>query len=436
MLLLSEPVLLSEVIPWADGKRDYVSGNIEVETDRVYPSSAVSLISGLQKGLNELKNQRIDNVRQVLNRRYLYRAGSQVDVRALSKNIPGGLIGISAPGALDSHVTPLATPDVTNSSYQEEDRINLAFDDLSGSMAGSTVNSNRRMNETVGGMEMMQSAGNKIREMELRTISKTWVERLLRQIVQLEAMYETDTVAMTVAAKKAKLLRVLPEYFAHTFSVSVNVGAGAVSPAQRMQRISTAISTVVQLVPDAAMAIQGEEIAKEVFGAAGFDNGDRFFDFAKVEAMKANPQADPELAIKQSQIDERAKADQAKIEIAQGKLQIENAKLQASLAEIEAKIKVLLSTATNNKVTSVYEATQAAGVILQNPGAAPVVDGLLASAGFVDENQPPVTVVPAGTPPVALAPGNTNPMHPKGPDTAGIGKQRGLITPTLSDGTV
>ena len=133
-----------------------VSGNIEVETDRVYPSSAVSLISGLQKGLNELKNQRIDNVRQVLNRRYLYRAGSQVDVRALSKNIPGGLIGISAPGALDSHVTPLATPDVTNSSYQEEDRINLAFDDLSGSMAGSTVNSNRRMNETVGGMEMMQ----------------------------------------------------------------------------------------------------------------------------------------------------------------------------------------------------------------------------------------------------------------------------------------
>jgi hypothetical protein len=27
-------------------------------------------------------------------------------------------------------------------------------------------------------------------------------------------------------------------------------------------------------------------------------------------------------------------------------------------------------------------------------------------------------------------------MHPKGPDTAGIGKQRGLITPTLSDGTI
>lgn len=433
MLMLSEPVLLSSVIPWANGKRDYASGKLEVETDKVYPSSAVSLIAGLQKSLNEIKNQRIDNVRQVLNRRYLYRQGSQVDVRALSRNVPGGLIGISAPGALDSHVMPLATADVTSSSYQEEDRINLAADDLSGSMAGSTVNSNRKMNETVGGMEMMQSAGNRVREMELRTITKTWIETVLQQIVQLEAMYETDIIAITVASKKAKLLQILPEYFDHKFSVTVNVGAGAVSPSQRIQKISTAISTVIQLVPDAAAAINGREIAKEVFGAAGYDNGERFFNFDRAEEMKANPQVDPKIELAQKQMEEKSKFEQGKLEVAQAKIQLENDKLTMAMKEMEAKINLLVAQTATTNVTAVYEATQAAGVIAQNPGIAPVSDEILASSGFADHNKAPivseVTPQPGMVPP-AVMPEAPN-YHPSQAPSGKTGLRAGIETPEI-----
>jgi len=211
--------------------------------------------SGMQRAINELKNQRYENVRQVLNRRYLYRAGSQVDVRALSRNVPGGLIGISAPGPLGNHVEPLNTPDVTASAYQEEDRLSLSMDDLTGSTTGSTVNSNRRLQETATGMNLMAEAGNKIREMELRTFTETWIEPVLRQLVQLIAAYETDNTALTVAAKKAKLRKVLPQYFDHKFSVSVNVGMGAVSPTQRMQKIQTAVATVTQLLPSASFSL-------------------------------------------------------------------------------------------------------------------------------------------------------------------------------------
>ena len=431
-VMLSDPVPLSGVIPWADGKRDYVLGRMEVETDRVYASSPVDLLSGLQRATNELNNQRRDNVRQVLNRRYLYRAGSQVDTKALGRNVPGGLIGISAPGPLESHVTPLAVQDVTSSSYQEEDRMGIAMDDLSGSTTGSTVNSNRKLNETATGMKMFQESGNMLREMELRTITKTWVEGVIRQLCQLEAMYETNTVAMTVAAKKAKILHILPEYFTHKFAVTVNVGMGAVSPTQRMEKITTAISTVVQLVPDAAAAINGQEIAKEVFGAAGYDNGDRFFDFAKVEALKAQPPADPQIELAKEQMQQKTEIEQGKLQIANGKLQLETAKLEASVKEMEAKIALLIAqadsaraTTTATNVTAIYEATQAGGVIGQNPGIAGVSDEILLSAGFVDHNAAPVVSEVASQ----MAPGTATIAAP--PATAGVGKQRGIETPTL-----
>ena len=427
--LLSDPVPLANVIPWAKGKRDYALGKMEVEVDKVYSSSPVEIISGMQKAVNELKNQRYDNVRQVLNRRYLYRQGNQVDVRALARNAPGSLIGISATGngSLDNYVTPLPTQDVTGSSYQEEDRIALAMDDLSGSMAGSTVNANRKMNETVGGMQLMQEAGNQVREMELRTVTKTWVENVIKQLVQLEAMYETDETVMKVALKKAKLLRITSQYFDHNFAVRVNVGMGAVSPTQRMQKIQSAVTATVSLIPDAAIAINGREIAKEIFGAAGYDNGDRFFNFDKVDAAKAQPQEDPQIALAREQMEQKAAIENGKLQIAQAKLQLENAKLEASVKEMEAKINLILAQTdaaiaqtTTTNVTAVYEATQAAGVIAQNPGAAVTADGILLSAGFVDHN--PAPVIPQVIPQIA------NPGLAATPDTPGIGKKRGIET--------
>jgi len=425
-VLLSDPVPLSDVIPWADGKRDYVLGKIEIETDRPYPSSPVEMASGMQRAINELKNQRYDNVRQVLNRRYLYRAGNQVDVRALSRNVPGGLIGVSAPGPLNNHVEPLNTPDVTGSSFQEEDRLSLAMDDLTGSTTGSTVNSNRRLHETATGMNLMSEAGNRVREMELRTLTETWMEPVLRQLVQLVSAYETDETAMIVAAKKAKVKRILPTFFDHKFSVSVNVGMGAVSPTQRMQKIQTAIATITQLVPDAPLAIIGEEVAKEVMGVAGFDNGSRFFDFAKAAKLKAQQQ-DPVLQLKQQELQLKQQVEEAKNQLAQQKLELEVQQSHAKLKEMEAQINLLIAKTATENVTAVFEAVNTAGVVVQNPGIAPVSDEILKSSGYKDHNGGVTVPEPAQAQTyIPPAERNTHPNFPVRPDSPERGAKIGL----------
>lgn len=437
--MLSDPVPLQDVIPWAKGKRDYTLGKMEVETDRAYPAGPVEIVSGMQKAFNELKNQRFDNVRQVLNRRYLYRAGQQVDVRALMDNRPGGLVGVSAPGPLDNHVSPLPVQDVTSSSFQEEDRLALAMDDLTGSSTVSTVNSNRRLHETATGMSLMAETGNRIRSMELRTINETWVEPTLKQIVQLEAYYETDEVAMTVAAKQAGILQILPEFFDVNFSVSVNVGMNSTSPTQRMNRITSAVTTVMQAIPDAVLAVNGDEVAKEVFSAAGFDNGSRFFNFAKAEAAKQNAQADPQIQLQMQQIQQRAESEQAKVAIQQAKLQLEAQKLeldslktQKQLEELDAKINLIIAQTAVQNTTAVFEATQAAGTVASNPAMAPVTDEILASAGFKDHNKAPIVLAPEQpqevVPPVDQ---NTHPNFPPKPQAADVGARAGMTTPGI-----
>ncbi|HEY4723416.1 MAG TPA: hypothetical protein VII92_16295, partial [Anaerolineae bacterium] len=72
------------------GQRPFVFGFSTVETHRNYPAGDVEQTTGLQEELNIIVNQRIDNVKLALNKRYYVRRGSQIDLDALIRNVPGG----------------------------------------------------------------------------------------------------------------------------------------------------------------------------------------------------------------------------------------------------------------------------------------------------------------------------------------------------------
>ena len=76
------------------------------------------------------------------------------------------------------------TQDVTVSSQAEQDRLNLDFDDVAGAFSGSSVQSNRNLNETVGGMNNFTASANKVENYHLRTWIETWAEPVLRQVSQ------------------------------------------------------------------------------------------------------------------------------------------------------------------------------------------------------------------------------------------------------------
>lgn len=274
--LLTEPRPLKEA--YFHAERPIVIGCAVLEAHKTIPDSLVTIGSELQREVNETVNSRRDNVALVLNKRYVVKRNAQVDVDSLLRNVPGGVTMANDVG----DVQEINFPDVTSSAYAEQDRLNVDFDELTGNFSQGSVQTNRQLNETVGGMQMMGSSANQMTEYLIRTFVETWVELVLRQLVKLEQAYENDVTILGLAGEKAQLAQkygidqITDELLNQSLTVSVNVGMGATDPRQKLQKFSFALDTyarVMSSIPDADQ----EAVRKEVFGLAGYKNGSRFF---------------------------------------------------------------------------------------------------------------------------------------------------------------
>lgn len=316
-LMLSDPVPLENY--FKVGRETYRVGFSTIETHRNYPAGTAELGEGLQREINTLADQRYENVRLVLNKRYFIRRQGNVDLQALMRNVPGGGIMVDNP---NDDVRIMDTPDVTSSSYAEQDRLNMDMDEMMGTFSPSTVQSNRSMNETVGGMNLMSNGANAIQEYTMRTFIESWLEPVLRTLVKLEQLFETDSTILALAAEKAGLREeleqayggadVLEKYIQQDLTVSVNVGMGNTNPQQKIERLMMAVKTTAEM-PAIAAQINWREVTKEVYGFAGYGDGERFLMSEEQSQQGPQPEAQADQAKMQMQMQVaqlRAESDQ------------------------------------------------------------------------------------------------------------------------------
>ena len=279
--LLSDPKPIEQY--YFHGERPYTLGITAIEAHKMYPESPVQMSVPLQSELNENANQRADNVKLVMNKRYTVIRGKNVDVKGLLRNVAGGA------SMVDNHedIMERTFQDVTGSSYAEQDRLNLDFDDIVGTFSGSTVQGNRSLNETVGGMAMLRGGANALTEYQIKTFAETWVEPVIRQLVKLIQYYETDETVLALAAEKAKLYQkygieqVTDDLLNRELTMTANVGMGATDPIAKVERLTNAVTRVAQIgqmkaQSPALQRLDTDEIFKEVFGRLGYKDGARF----------------------------------------------------------------------------------------------------------------------------------------------------------------
>lgn len=316
-LLLTDPRPLEEVYPHG---RPYVVGFSIIEAHKNYPAGGTELSVPLQQELNEIANQRLDNVRLVLNKRYYIKRGTQVDLDALKKNIPGSGVLMNDVNA----VKPVDTNDVTSSSYAEQDRLSVELDELLGNFSQASVQSNRNLNETVGGMNMMTDSANAVQEYTIRTFVESWVEPVLRQCIKLIQLYETDETVIALCAKNANIFQkfqvaeINDQMMNQELVTTVNVGMGNTDPTKRINKLMMGINTAINL-PGAAQRLNTDEVINELFGNLGYQDGERFFTPAE-EAKPQEPPPDPKL-----------KEIEARLQIAQQEQQIKQQQLQMNI---------------------------------------------------------------------------------------------------------
>ena len=337
--LLSEPVPLKQVFLHG---RPYTIGVCEIETHKQYPSGVPEMTQDLQMEANDLANQRLDNIKLVLNKRYLGKRNTNTDWRALTSSVPGGVV-------LMDDLTDVKAEeftDVTASAYQEQDRVNVDFDELVGNFSSSSVQTNRSLNETVGGMSMALDDSNIVTEYQLRVFTETWVEDTLRMLLEMGKHYETDERVLSIIGEGAAPDAVA-ELLDTTYGVRVGVGFGATSPHKRIEKMKIGLGTIAEFLPQEMQRINADEVSREIFGALGYRDGSRFF-------FPADEGKDPQIAQLEEKIGQLESMLQGKqmemdnkLQIAQireqGQTQREQLKLQLTkaIANLDGQIKYI-----------------------------------------------------------------------------------------------
>lgn len=294
---LSKVQEVHEAYPEFGGERPYVMGVSQLDTHRVFPQSPVETWQPLQMELNDVTNLRLDTLKRSIAPLAIAKRGKNVDLQALQRR--GQPETVLMVDAMDD-VKFASTPGPNGAAFQETSITNSNFDELAGVFSTSSVQQSRQLNETVGGMSLMSRAANSVSDFDLRVWTETWVEPVLRQLVHLVRVNESDEKIVAIAGQQARVwsryeyMPTIEDFDQCEVTVRVNAGIGSADPIQKLQKLKFALEMLGPVMPEArgkGITLNVEALIEEVMGSAGFKDGRRFFDFGE----PAEPEPPPEM---------------------------------------------------------------------------------------------------------------------------------------------
>ena len=162
MVASGRALLTSEENPFFDGESPILKIDY-IRTGEPYGKGVLELIQDEQSEINEIRNQRVDNVNLIMNRMMAVIETALVSAKDLVSK-PGGIIRLKANVSDDIRkaIYPIEFPDVTQSAYRETAEIERQAQERTGAnrVTLGTSNEVRDTNQTLGGMELLRQSFN------------------------------------------------------------------------------------------------------------------------------------------------------------------------------------------------------------------------------------------------------------------------------------
>lgn len=359
--LLSDPRPTIESYPEQAGDRPYVRGLGALETHRTHPMAPVESWQPMQLEMNDITNLSLDALKMGISPITKIRKGRGVDLKQVQNRGPDAAILVE--GADD--VTFERAPTPSGDSQMYVNILSNDFDELAGVFSNGSVQSNRMLNETVGGMQLLSASANALTEFDLRVWVETWVEPVLAQSIRCIRYYESDEVVIAVAGERAGLIEnivaadqgkgldpqkqeaeaeeeqnpfeppisiheVLDNLDKAQVTVRVNVGIGALDTTQRFQKFMAGVSVTKDMAPllkEQGISVNASAIVQEGWGLSGYKDADRFF--VKDQQKDQGPPPEAQLEM----LKQKGRMEEKKID-AQTKMAVEKMKAELQAREI------------------------------------------------------------------------------------------------------
>lgn len=326
---LSNPKPLNEA--YLHNQRPFVVGTCVLEPHKSIPDSPIHLSKGLQKEANEEANTRLDAVKFALNKRYLVKRGKQVDLQSLVRNAPGSVTLVND---VQADVLPIEYGDVPSSAFAEQDRLNVDLDELNGSFSAGSIATNRKLGETVGGLQMLRGTSNTMGQYIIRIFSETWVEKVLNQLDELEQYYESDIELLNLMARRANIGKygiqeVTRDLLMAPARVSINIANSAQDPTVRLELFTFAMQKYAEFRQMMPPDMDPEPIKQYIFGLLGHRDASRF---------SVDSEGDPRLAAAEQMIQQLQQALESRMMEIQANNETKFAAIEAGHAQAMAKL--------------------------------------------------------------------------------------------------
>lgn len=210
-------VIRDDKNPFAHGKKPFVRFIDQSVPKEFCGIGELEPIETLQKELNDMRNQRMDNASLILNRMWLVQNGANVDEDELVSDVGGVIHTDKIEG-----VQALYPPEIPNSSYREETLIKADIQQTTGITDYTKgVASDALANETATGISMMQEAGNARIKLKMMNI-----EMGIREIGELfislnKQFIDEETVIRILGEGSPRWLLVKPSEIKDNFDLIV-----------------------------------------------------------------------------------------------------------------------------------------------------------------------------------------------------------------------
>ena len=206
-----------------------------------YGVGVIEPIEGLQLELNTKRNQRLDNVNMVLNRMWLLQRGALDDLRQLHSR-PGGVIVVNDLNGLQ----PLPSPDVTSSSYQEEEKIKNDIQNTSGVsdyIRGSQSNDRHTATE----VRIKSEQSNTRFDFNFKLMAEMGLKRIAQLVIKLDQQFIDEERTIRIIGKEGvKFVKIAPEEIAGEFDLIPNVDPMRIDESEKRQQMMTLYSNLIK----------------------------------------------------------------------------------------------------------------------------------------------------------------------------------------------
>lgn len=130
-----------------------------IRTGDDYGKGICQLLEGIQEEINEIRNQRIDNVSLIMNRMVAVIEKALVSSGDLISK-PGGVLRLKSTEDVSKAIAWMNVPDVSNSAYKETFELERQAQEVTAAnrMTLGTAGMQRDANQTLGGMQLLMSS--------------------------------------------------------------------------------------------------------------------------------------------------------------------------------------------------------------------------------------------------------------------------------------